>query len=108
MLHFVPFFVLTSLRGGLDVAWRALHPRLPIAPVLLHHPLRLPPGTARTFLIDTVSLLPGTLSTDVREATLVLHVLTDSSAAAPGVVRLEQHVAALFGVELAHEGDTRQ
>jgi len=42
ILRFIPFFLWHSLRGGVDVAGRALHPRLPISPGLLEHKWRLP------------------------------------------------------------------
>lgn len=99
----VAFFLLTSLRGGTDVAWRALHPRLPIDPALLRHPLRLPEGTGRTFLVNALSLLPGTVVVDVEGATLVVHTLADRRRAAAGLVALERRVAAVFGIQLADE-----
>jgi multicomponent Na+:H+ antiporter subunit E len=101
LARFAPFFLFASLRGGADVAWRALHPRLPIEPALMCHPLRLPPGTARVFLVNVVSLLPGTLSADLRASNLVLHGLGDPTVTARGVAVLEERVAALFGVLLA-------
>jgi multicomponent Na+:H+ antiporter subunit E len=105
--RFVPFFLLASLRGGVDVAWRAVHPRLPIDPALVRHALGLPEGTARVFLIDAMSLLPGTLSANCEGSTLVVHVLNDAQAAAAAIVELEERVAALFGVALAGEGRSR-
>ncbi|MES9944702.1 MAG: Na+/H+ antiporter subunit E [Candidatus Thiodiazotropha sp.] len=51
--------------SGLDVAWRAFHPRMPITPELIVYPLRLPPGLPRVILVNTVSLLPGTLGTEL-------------------------------------------
>jgi multicomponent Na+:H+ antiporter subunit E len=101
LARFAPFFLFASLRGGADVAWRALHPRLPIEPALVYHPFRLPPGTARVFLINVVSLLPGTLSADLRGSDLVLHGLGDATVTAHGVEVLEERVAALFGIPLA-------
>lgn len=103
--RFLPFFLATSLRGGIDVAWRALHPALPIEPALVRFRLRLPPGTARTFIVDVVSLLPGTLSADVDGSTLVLHALNDGGAARRGVAVLEERVADLFALELPPEGE---
>lgn len=103
-LRFVPYFLRTSLQGGVDVGWRALHPRLPIDPAFVRHPLRLPEGTARTFLVNVVSLLPGTLSAEVEGSTLVLHVLSHSDQSARGVVVLERRVADLFGLDIAGRG----
>jgi multicomponent Na+:H+ antiporter subunit E len=50
-----------SVVAGVDVAWRALHPRLPLRPGLVSFPSRLPPGTARNAFCTLTSLLPGTL-----------------------------------------------
>lgn len=97
--RFVPYFVWQSLRGGVDVARRALDPRLPLDPALLVYRLRLPPGPARVFLADIVSLLPGTLSAELAGDRLRLHVL--DRAPAPAAVRaLEARVADLFGLRL--------
>lgn len=104
VLQFVPYFVGTSLQGGFDVAWRALHPRLPIDPAFVRHPLRLPEGSARTFLVNVVSLLPGTLSAEVDDSTLVVHALSRPGESARDVATLETRVAALFGLDLAGRG----
>lgn len=103
-VRFVPFFFRQSLRGGLDVARRAFSPGLPLNPVLVEHPLRLPPGTARIFLLNTVSLLPGTLSADLRGDLLVVHGLDAELPLAADLRRLEALVADLFGEarEAAH------
>ena len=74
-VRFVPFFLMRSLLGGVDVAWRAFHPGMPIAPEFIEYPLRLPPGLARVFMANTVSLLPGTMSTEIGENCLTVHVL---------------------------------
>ncbi len=107
VLRFLPYFLATSLRGGVDVAWRAVHPRLPIDPALVRHPLRLPDGTARIFMVNVVSLLPGTLSAELDESTLVLHALNDAREAARGAAVLETRIADLFAVELSEPGEAR-
>lgn len=68
LIRFIPFFLTQSLAGGLDVARRAFHPRLPLAPGFIDFPLSLPPGSARLFFVGTVSLLPGTLSVRLLES----------------------------------------
>jgi len=75
ILPFIPFFLWHSLRGGVDVAGRALHPRLPISPDLLKHQWRLPTGLPRVLMANTVSMLPGTLSTELDEQFLLVHVI---------------------------------
>ncbi len=101
---FAAFFIVESLRGAADVAWRAAHPRLPIDPHLLRHAIRLPAGPPRTLLVSTVSLLPGTLSARLlaAEDVLVVHAITADPA--QGLERLERRIAALFGLRLEDRG----
>ena len=98
--RFVPFFLWHSLYGGVDVARRALHPRLPIAPALFDHKWRLPPGLPRVFMANTVSLLPGTLSAELGEEYLHVHVLDKTGAFASDLALVEARVARLFGLHL--------
>lgn len=98
LLRFIPYFLLQSLSGGIDVARRAFSPRLPLDPALIHYPLQLPPGGARIFLLNTVSLLPGTLSADLIDDTLTVHLLDQQRD--PQLQQLEQQVAGLFAISL--------
>lgn len=98
VLRFLPFFCRQSLFGGIDVAQRAFAPGMRLNPVLLEYPLALPPGTARIFLLNTVSLLPGTLSADLRGDHLIVHGLDGGLPLARNLRRLEVRVADLFGL----------
>ena len=99
-LRFVPHFARCSFLAGLDVAWRSLHPRLPIHPRLLEFDLRLPNGTARIFFMNVVNLLPGTVSADVCDDVLIVHVLDGTQPTRKLLTRLEQVVAELFSISL--------
>jgi len=99
-LKFGAFFARQSLLGGVDVAGRALHPRLPIRPGFASAPMRLPHGAARVCLINVISLLPGTLAVDLEGDTLTLHTIDDRLQVVESVATLERHVAAMFGLEL--------
>ncbi|MEN8177828.1 MAG: Na+/H+ antiporter subunit E [Pseudomonadota bacterium] len=99
-IRFVPFFFMHSLMGGADVAWRAFHPDLPIAPDLIEYPLRLPPGLPQVFMANTVSLLPGTLSAELDRGVLQVHVLDRRKDFLAGLEAVEQSVARVFGVSL--------
>jgi multicomponent Na+:H+ antiporter subunit E len=96
VMGFVPFFLWHSLKGGVDVAWRAFHPRLPITPVLIEYPLRLPPGLPRVVLVNTVSLLPGTLSAELGGQVLKIHVLDSLGDFLAELETLEQRVGYMF------------
>jgi len=100
MFLFIPYFLWHSLRGGVDVAKRALHPQLPISPGLFDYRFRLPPGMPRVFMANAVSLLPGTLSVELDEDILRVHVLDETSAINEELNMLENHLADIFGFEL--------
>jgi multicomponent Na+:H+ antiporter subunit E len=97
MARFVPYFVAQSVRGGFDVALRALDPRLPIRPGYHVHTLHLPEGAARTFFIAVVGLLPGTLSVEVLKGRVRVHVLDERMPVAATLRELEERVGAMFG-----------
>lgn len=96
----MPFFLIRSILGGTDVAWRAFHPGMPIDPYLLKYPIRLPPGLPRVFMANTVSLLPGTLSAELGSTYLNVHVLNKRKDVLSELEKLERRVAALFGISL--------
>ena len=54
-------FLRQSIWAGMDVAWRALDPRLPLRPGFVRYRPRVPPGPARNAFLTMMSLLPGTL-----------------------------------------------
>jgi multicomponent Na+:H+ antiporter subunit E len=98
---FAWLFMWGSFRGGVDVAWRALHPALPIAPRFVRYAHGLPRGQPRTLLVSVLSLMPGTLSADLEDGgdTVIVHVLTDGAAASLDPLR--DRIADLFGVTSA-------
>jgi len=100
IVRFIPFFLWHSLCAGVDVARRALHPRLPISPGMYDYRWRLPPGMPRVVMANTVSLLPGTLSTKLEEDTLQVHVLDQEGAFASDLIMIETRVANEFGLSL--------
>jgi len=68
-------FFRQSIGAGIDVAWRALDPRLPLRPGFVVYPVRFPPGTARNAFAALTSLLPGTVPAGDESGQLVYHCL---------------------------------
>ncbi|WP_028112211.1 Na+/H+ antiporter subunit E [Ferrimonas kyonanensis] len=99
-MRFLRFFLWHSLLGAIDVAWRAFHPGLPIFPGVVEFSIRLPKGLPRVCLVNTISLLPGTLGMELRANRLQIHVLDLRKAVWPELMRLEQLVARMFEVSL--------
>ena len=70
---------------------------------MVDYSLHLREGTARVFFANIVSLLPGTLSADIRGDTLIVHVLDKNLPMFEQLRRLELAVARLFGCALGRE-----
>jgi len=105
-IKFIPFFIKNSFVGGIDVAWRAFHPRLPITPALIEFPMRLPAGLSQVFMANIVNLLPGTLSASLDRNIMKVHVLDSENDFMTELDQVEQSVARVFGISLdvASEG----
>jgi multicomponent Na+:H+ antiporter subunit E len=108
-LRFVRFFAVQSVLGGIDVAFRALGPRLRLEPAVVRYPLRLSGTLPRVFFINTISLLPGTLSSGLMDDAIEVHVLDCSGPVIEDLARVEERVADLFGAQLPPlaDGDFR-
>jgi multicomponent Na+:H+ antiporter subunit E len=73
---FVLNFIRQSASSGVEVAWRAFHPRLPLNPGFVVYPCRLQSAGARSAFCALSSLLPGTLPTGSDEnGALLVHCL---------------------------------
>lgn len=94
---FLGFFLLASLRGGLDVAGRILARPPAIVPGFLTYRTTLRHSGARVFFLNLISLLPGTLSADLDAPDqLVIHTLDQTADNAAELARLERRIAALW------------
>lgn len=99
--RFVPFFIIHSLRGGMDVGRRAFHPALPISPELIEYSTSLPNGIPRVFFSNIVNLLPGTLSAGFDGDLLQIHVLDRGGRHFDEISAIESRIARIFKVEKA-------
>lgn len=93
LLAIAPGFVWRSLLGGVDVARRALDPRLPLNPGWMEVAVDLSDG-GRVALGGDLSLMPGTLAAGSDRGRLLVHVLdrdqdVESAVQAEGA-RLDQ------------------
>ncbi|MDJ0521779.1 MAG: Na+/H+ antiporter subunit E [Planctomycetota bacterium] len=72
-LAYIPVLFLYVVRANVDVAWRVLHPALPIRPGIVKARTSLKTPGARVLLANSITLTPGTLSVDVDGDMLYVH-----------------------------------
>lgn len=99
LIGFLRFFLWNSLRGGMQVAGMALRGRAALQPGIVELPVMLPPGGARILLINALGLMPGTLSVDLDDTSLRLHVLDERLPVVAEARALEAVISGLFGSE---------
>jgi multicomponent Na+:H+ antiporter subunit E len=59
------FFVWACIRANFDVAYRVLHPRMPIRPGIVRLKTTLRSEFAKTLLANSITMTPGTITVDV-------------------------------------------
>ena len=99
VVAFLAHFLRGSALGGIDVALRALRPGRHIDPCFIEYPLQVPPGQPRTLLVSAISLMPGTLTAELREDTLLVHLLSPHMSGE--IEALEHRVLQLFRLDEA-------
>lgn len=73
-LYYVPVFIWECLKANVDVAYRVGHPDMPINPGIVKVKTILRSDTGLTFLANSITLTPGTLSVDVDQENGFLYV----------------------------------
>ncbi|MBU1852517.1 MAG: Na+/H+ antiporter subunit E [Candidatus Omnitrophica bacterium] len=73
-LYYIPVFIWECFKANIDVAYRVIHPDLPIHPGIVKVKTALRSDTAITFLANSITLTPGTLSVDVDKENGFLYV----------------------------------
>ncbi|MFH0911408.1 MAG: Na+/H+ antiporter subunit E [Planctomycetota bacterium] len=82
-LYYLPVFLIACFRANLDVAYRVLHINLPIRPGIVKVRTTLTTDIAKTFLANSITLTPGTLTVDIDGPDLYVHwiyIATDDPA----------------------------
>ncbi|GGC60690.1 Na+/H+ antiporter subunit E [Marinobacter halophilus] len=102
LLLFFGYFLSRSVVAGLDVARRLLSPALPVHPGEIILTLRLPEGSPRWLLANTLSLMPGTLSALLEGDQLTLHCLDTRDPVERDVRETERQVGRVFGLTFDH------
>jgi len=84
LLIYLPYFLIYCVRANLDVMVRVIHPELPIRPGIVKVRTTLRSEMAKTFLANSITLTPGTLTVDIDGSDFYVHWInidTDDAAA---------------------------
>ncbi|MFH1039175.1 MAG: Na+/H+ antiporter subunit E [PVC group bacterium] len=73
-LYYLPVLAWECLKANIDVAYRVAHPRLPIKPGIVKVKTVLKSNSGLTFLANSITLTPGTLTVDVDREQGVLYI----------------------------------
>ena len=76
---FLYYFITQSLRGGWDTAKLALTPKQKLSPGVINYKIALLNESHLFTFMQVLSLLPGTVSADLKKDQLVIHVLDINS-----------------------------
>ncbi|MFO8055219.1 MAG: Na+/H+ antiporter subunit E [Bacteroidales bacterium] len=66
-------FIWEVLKANFDVAYRVIHPALPIKPGIVRVPLEVSSAIARTMLANSITMTPGTISVDIVGDDIFVH-----------------------------------
>ncbi len=103
LLHLViylPVFFWEMFKANFDVAYRVIHPRMPIRPGIVAIKTELKTDIGKLFLANSITLTPGTLTMDVRGEYLFIHwinVKDEEVERASEIIagRFEKHLKAI-------------
>jgi len=90
-LTYIPWLFWEIVLANFDVAYRVWHPRPQIAPRLIVIPFRTETGIGTVTYANSITLTPGTITigVDMEKRQMLVHALTDKSAA--GLLSGEMH-----------------
>ena len=81
MLLYIPWLLLEIAKANLHVARVILTPSLPIQPRVIRVRATQRSELGNTIFANSITLTPGTVALDVRGGSILVHALTDQSAA---------------------------
>ncbi len=76
---YLPIFLWHCFVANLDVAYRVLHPNMPIKPGIVKVKTNLKTNAGRTFLANSITLTPGTLTIEILDDILYIHWINVTS-----------------------------
>lgn len=73
MIIYIIYFIWQCVKANFDVAYRVLHPAMPIKPGIVRVNLTLRGSLARTILANSITMTPGTIAVDIIDDIMYVH-----------------------------------
>jgi multicomponent Na+:H+ antiporter subunit E len=75
LIVYIIYFIWECVKANFDVAYRVLHPAMPVKPGILRVKLNLQGSMARTILANSITMTPGTIAVDIIGDTMYVHCI---------------------------------
>jgi multicomponent Na+:H+ antiporter subunit E len=75
LIVYIPVFVWEMAKANFDVAYRVIHPKMPIQPGIVKVKTNLKSEMAKAFLANSITLTPGTFTVDIKDQFLYIHCI---------------------------------
>jgi multicomponent Na+:H+ antiporter subunit E len=72
-LVYLVVFIWECIKANIDVAYRVLHPSMPIRPGIVKVKTELKSDMAKMLLANSITMTPGTISVDIIDDNLYIH-----------------------------------
>jgi multicomponent Na+:H+ antiporter subunit E len=73
LIAYIPVFFWAMIKANFDVAYRVIHPRMPISPGIVVIKTDLKSDSGKLALANSITLTPGTLTMDVEGDNMLIH-----------------------------------
>ncbi len=94
---YAPWLLWQIALANFDVAYRVLHPEMPINPQVIEFDTTLTGDISRTTLANSITLTPGTITIEVKGSRFRVHAIADKPAEALMVDQtMQKKVAHVF------------
>ncbi len=101
-LQYLYIFIWECIKANFDVAYRVLHPKMPIKPGIVKIKTSLKSDIARTMLANSITMTPGTLTVDIDGEYLYIHWIYVQAA---GIEEASEKIVGKFEPLLARVFD---
>lgn len=98
---YIPIFTWEMAKANFDVAYRVIHPKMPITPGIVKVKTKLKTEMGKVFLANSITLTPGTFTVDLKDEFLYIHWINvryrDIEEATQDIVgRFEKYLIKIF------------